>query len=417
MNNKNFGAVIFRRTMPMITTEGGLWDTAIKLYSPLGVKAIKSPTLTLKFPSTAKITMRHLQYDDNVYDYQGSQIPLIIFDELTHFSKMQFFYMMTRNRSPVGTNVQPYIRATCNPDPDSWVRDFIDWWIDKETGLAIEERSGVIRWFVIIDDIVQWGDSKEELIEKYGFINSMGIQECEPKSFTFIRSSIYDNKKLLEENPGYIASLKAQDTVTRAQLLDGNWNIRPAAGLYFKAEQVQIVDIIPGKIVAICRAWDLAATEATEQNKSPDKTAGVLIARMDSGRFIVLDAFGMCLSASAVRQAIRSKAQEDSVNYRSRNIRLPQDPGQAGKEQAQSYVRYLSGFTVKTMPVSGSKIKRAEPFAAQWQAGNVMILRGDWNKAYINEMVGFPDALHDDYVDASADAFNDIAVFRDLSAY
>ncbi|WP_231037675.1 phage terminase large subunit [Pectinatus frisingensis] len=417
VDNKNFGAVIFRRTMPMITKEGSLWDTANKIYPLLGAKPIKSPSMHFVFPSGAKITMSHLQYEDTVYDWHGSQIPCMIFDELCQFTEKQFFYMMTRSRSAVGVNVRPYVRASCNPDPDSFVADLISWWIDQDTGYPIKERSGVIRYFVRMNDEIHWGDSKDELIEKYGYINDLGLQECEPISFTFIPSSVYDNKLLLKENPGYIASIKAQDEVTQAQLLGGNWKIRPAAGLYFKAQQAPIVDVIPGKISAICRSWDLAATEETPQNKSPDKSAGTLMARLDSGKFIILDAKGACLSASAVRQMIHSTANEDRINYKCNTLTIPQDPGQAGKEQAQSYVRFLSGFTVKTHTVSGSKIKRAEPFAAQWQQGNVMLLRGDWNKIFVNELVGFPDALHDDFVDSAADAFNDVCKFRDWGAF
>jgi hypothetical protein len=75
-----------------------------------------------------------------VYDWQGAQIPLICFDELTHFRAHQFFYMVSRNRSTCG--VRPYIRATCNPDADSWVANFLAWWIDPETGFPIPERAG-----------------------------------------------------------------------------------------------------------------------------------------------------------------------------------------------------------------------------------------------------------------------------------
>lgn len=358
--------------------------------------------------------MEHLQYDDTVFSYQGSQIPLIEFEELTHFSWKQFLYMMTRNRS-AKAGIKPYIRATTNPDPDSWVADFIKWYIDQKTGLAIKERSGVIRYFVIWHDAVIWGNTKKECIET---AMKQGAPDCiPPKSFTFIRSSIYDNKILMENDKGYIANLYSQDDVTRGQLLEGNWKIRPAAGLYFKANQASIVNMIPDKINSICRSWDLAATEETAQNKSPDKTAGVLMARLDSSKFIILDAKGECLSASAVRQMIRSTANEDRINYKCNTLTIPQDPGQAGKEQAQSYVRFLSGFNVKTHTVSGSKIKRAEPLAAQWQAGNVMLLKGDWNRQFINELVGFPDAAHDDFVDAAADAFNDVCVARDWSAF
>lgn len=220
--------------------------------------------------------MNHLQYDKTVYDYQGAQIPLIEFEELTHFSWKQFTYMLTRNRSAIA-GIKPYIRATCNPDPDSWVADFIKWYIDQDTGYAIQSRGGKIRYFVIVNDEPIWSDDSDELLEKYNI---------EPKSFTFIPSSIYDNKILLENDKGYLANLKAQDTVTKEQLLNGNWKIRPASGLYFKHNQISVVNNIPDKIVAICRAWDLAATEETPTNRSPDKTAGVLMARLKMGNLL-----------------------------------------------------------------------------------------------------------------------------------
>ena len=406
INNKNFSCIIFRRTSPQITTPGGLWDTALEMYTALGAKDIRSPNRYFRFPSGAKIVMNHLQYDKTVYDYQGAQIPLIEFEELTHFSWKQFTYMLTRNRSATA-GIKPYIRATCNPDPDSWVAGFIKWYINQDTGYAIQERGGIIRWFIIMNDEPIWADNPDELFDKYGI---------EPKSFTFIPSSVYDNKILLENNCEYLANLKAQDEVTKEQLLNGNWKIRPAGGLYFKANQAPIVNVVPDKIIGICRAWDLAATEATPQNKSPDKTAGVLMARLRNGQFIVLDVFTGCLNAAGVRQAVRSIAIQDRINYRCNSIHIPQDPGQAGKEQAQSYVSFLAGFNVQTERINGNKINRAEPFAAQWQQGNVLLLRGDWNRIYTNELSSFPDGLHDDLVDASADAFNSLTKIRNFEA-
>ncbi len=88
-----------------------------------------------RWPRAGKIKFSHLQFETTVYDWQGAQIALICFDELTHFTAHQFFYMVSRNRSTCG--VKPYIRATCNPDADSWVADFLAWWIDRETGLPI----------------------------------------------------------------------------------------------------------------------------------------------------------------------------------------------------------------------------------------------------------------------------------------
>jgi hypothetical protein len=112
----NFSAVFFRRTTPQITNPGGLWDESQKFYPRLG----GTPHVGMRewrWPRGGKIKFSHLQFDGTVYDWQGAQITLICFDELTHFTARQFFYMVSRNRSTCG--VRPYIRATCNPDADS----------------------------------------------------------------------------------------------------------------------------------------------------------------------------------------------------------------------------------------------------------------------------------------------------------
>lgn len=406
-DNPLFGSVIFRRTSTQITTEGGLWDNAMQLYPLRGATAIKTPRPTITFPSGAKITFAHLQYDDTVWDWQGSQIPLICFDELTHFTRKQFFYMLSRSRSTSGVNA--YVRATTNPDSESWVAEFIAWWIDNK-GDPIPERSGVIRYFLVVDDEVKWADSRQELVDIYGG------ELTDTKSFTFIASSVFDNKILLQQNPGYLANLKAMNTVEKGRLLHGNWKIKPQAGMYFKREQAQIVTSLPCKLVKVCRAWDLAASIPTPQNPSPDATAGPLMGRLADGRFIVLDVIHGRWLANDVRKKVKGAAERDRELYGRSLNRLPQDPGQAGKEQAQSYVKFLSGFPVKTQTVSGSKITRAEPFSSQWQAGNVLIMQGPWNDAYLSELESFPDGAHDDQVDGSSDAFAELQSNFNLEA-
>ena len=154
--NKEFGGVIFRRTSPQITNEGALWDEAGKLYPLVGGDA-RVGSLEYHFPTKACISFRHLQQESTIYDWQGAQVPFIGFDELTHFTRGQFFYLLSRNRSTCG--VKPYIRATCNPDADSWVAEFIAWWIDPETGLPIPERAGVVRYLIRVNDTIVWGES------------------------------------------------------------------------------------------------------------------------------------------------------------------------------------------------------------------------------------------------------------------
>lgn len=408
MNVEGYSATIFRRNATQITIDGGLLDESMSIYGFLKNAVFKSsPQPHWIFGGKAKVSFRHIDGDRDLPKWQGSQICFIGFDELTLFDESQFFYMLSRNRSTCG--VKPYVRATCNPDVDSWVRNFIDWWIDPESGYPIHERSGVLRYFCRIDGEIKWADTADELAEKFKISSDL----C--KSVTFIASSVYDNKILLENDPGYLANLHGLSLVERERLLNGNWKIRPSAGLYFKPEQTRIVKSVPEKLVAVVRAWDLAATEISLGNKDPDRTAGVLMGRMKNGQYIVLDAKRVAANAANVRALVKSTAEIDKSEYGCKKILIPQDPGQAGKEQAQSYIRSMAGFNVKSKPVSGSKIMRAEPFAAQWQQGNVLLLEGGWNETFLNELEGFPDALHDDQVDAASDAFSDIAYAKTRS--
>lgn len=226
---KGFGAVIFRRTSPMIRAEGGLWDASSKLYSLIDGCVPRRSLLEWQFTSDVRIKFSHLEYEKNIYDWQGSEIPMIGFDELTHFSKKMFFYLLSRNRSTCG--VDPYVRATCNPDPDSWVRELIDWWIGED-GFPIPNRQGKIRYFMVDNDQYIWGDTKDEVIKKgwhvlQPLVEKSGIKaEQFVKSITFIGGSIYDNKELLKVNPGYLANLNIQSSEEKSRLLGGNWNVK-----------------------------------------------------------------------------------------------------------------------------------------------------------------------------------------------
>ena len=419
INVQGFNGIIFRKNYTQVTAPGGLWETSLMMYTGIkGAAAWKSPKRHWTFGKRATLSFDYLSSDEDVFSWQGSQICFIGWDELTHFTENMFFYMLSRNRSTCG--VKPYVRATCNPDADSWVRNFISWWIDEDTGYAIPETSGVIRWFFRTEDggSISWGNSPEEVCE---LLNKTlppdeHITPDDCKSVTFIPSSVHDNKALLEANPSYLSSLKALSLVNKERLLRGNWKIRPAAGLYFKREQFRIVKDVPDHIVSVARAWDLAATEITAENKDPDRTAGVLIARLANGQYIVLNAIRRACNAAEVRQLVKSTGLTDRAEYECNTIHIPQDPGQAGKEQAASYKRFLAGFTVKTHVVTGSKITRAEPFSAQVQAGNVMLLDGAWNEQFLSELEGFPDAAHDDLVDAASDAFSAVAVSGNWSA-
>ena len=394
----NFTAVFFRRTMPQITAPGGLWDESMKFYPHLGGTPYRG-THEWRWARGGKIKFAHLQFETTVYDWQGSQITLICFDELTHFTAHQFFYMVSRNRSTCG--VRPYIRATCNPDADSWVADFLEWWIDQETGQPIPERAGVLRYFIRVSDRIVWADRPEDLMQDLPRRQDLpvGFEMPRPISVSFIPATVFDNPALLQINPEYLASLLSLPLLERERLLGGNWKIRPAAGLYFKREWCILVDQAPAELEVV-RYWDLAATEKTTFN-DPDWTVGIKLGRDRNGGYWLLDMVQVRLNPGDVEELLLDTATQDGKGVR---IGFGKDPGQAGKSQALHLVRALSGFTVVPAPESGDKLTRFGPFSSQCRAGNVKILRGSWNEDLFRVLEGFPDLAHDDVVDASAGA-------------
>jgi predicted phage terminase large subunit-like protein len=393
-----FSAVFFRRTTPQITNPGGLWDEALNFYPRFGGTP-HVRTLEWRWPGGGKIKFSHLQHVSTVYDWQGAQITFLGFDELTHFTAKQFFFLVSRNRSTCG--VTPYIRATCNPDADSWVAEFVAWWIDQETGLPIPERAGVLRYYVRVAGKIVWADRPEHLIEYLPRPLDLppGVEPPRPMSVTFIPAKVSDNPALLQANPEYLARLLSLPLLERERLLGGNWKIRPAAGLYFKREWCTIVEDPPADLEVV-RYWDLAATEKTELN-DPDWTVGIKLGRDKNEGYWLLDLVHVQANPGDVESLLQDTAAQDGKKVR---IGFGQDPGQAGKSQAQHLVRALSGFTVTPITESGDKLTRFGPFSSQCLAGNVKILRGSWNEDLFHVLEGFPELAHDDEVDACSGA-------------
>ena len=177
-----------------------------------------------------------------------------------------------------------------------------------------------------------------------------------------------------------------------------------ASGGMFKTDQLEIVDVLPATAKKVCRGWDLAATK-----DGGDYTAGVKIWDGADGYFYVEDVERGQWDTDVVDSTLKLTANLDG---KLTAIRLPQDPGAAGKTVAKSHTRLLAGYNVSILPVSGDKVTRASPFSSQVNAGNVRLIRGAWNKEYITELKSFPLGKNDDQVDASADAFNHLFEFN-----
>jgi hypothetical protein len=221
--NRGFRGIIFRRTHPQIIGGGGIWEEANEHYRSVGARLREGDKMDAIFPSGAVIEFSHLQHEKTKYDHQGKQYTYIGLDELTHFTESQFFYLLSRNRSRCG--IKPYVRASCNPDAQSWVAQFIDWWIDQDSGLPIPERSGVLRFmFRDESDEIHWANSKAEIREQFPQATDDLIL-----SVTFIPATLDDNPALIKKDPGYKARLMALPRIERERLLGGNWKIAEGA--------------------------------------------------------------------------------------------------------------------------------------------------------------------------------------------
>ncbi|WP_190272127.1 phage terminase large subunit [Sideroxydans lithotrophicus] len=176
----------------------------------------------------------------------------------------------------------------------------------------------------------------------------------------------------------------------------------PLEGTLFKPDKIAIIDALPISGIKWARGWDLAATK-----DDGDWTAGPRMGLLPDGRVLISDMVRVQYGPDERDEALLNTAKRDGYETK---ISLPQDPGQAGKTQVAYLSKMLIGFTVVSSPESGDKLTRAEPFASQVNAGNVLMLRAGWNDALVDEMRTFPNGRYDDQIDGLSRAFTELVL-------
>jgi predicted phage terminase large subunit-like protein len=197
----------------------------------------------------------------------------------------------------------------------------------------------------------------------------------------------------------FAARLMAQYTSAQAaQELSGEFI--EVEGALFRRHWFEVVDSAPpaGRRV---RAWDLAAT-APKPGTDPDWTAGVRMLR-DGKLYYIEDVRRVRRPPLQVENLVLGTAQADGERT---TVLMEQEGGSAGVAVADRYSYLLRGFTFRRERPTGDKVTRAHPLAARAEQGNVKLVRGDWNAAFLDEAESFPLATHDDQVDAASAAFN-----------
>lgn len=197
-----------------------------------------------------------------------------------------------------------------------------------------------------------------------------------------------------------------------------NWNSlyqqRPAPkeGALFKEEWLDVVPMPGGKWRKIVRRWDMAATDPKDGD-DPDYTVGLKLGLHEDGLYYVLDVVRFRKDPGGTEREIKNTTARDG---RKLKFRVEREPGSQGK----LYVRHLArtifrGLPFRGVPSTGSKYLRADTVAGAAERGEIKIVRGAWNREFIKEVTRFPNAAHDDQVDALSGAFQDLTKQSSLS--
>ena len=439
VDDPDFIGFVLRKSAVDLRGAGGAFNEAIEMYSKFdpNLKYTKQP-MEIRFSSGAKIYFTGLDGDAGMKSLQGKQISAAMLDEATHFTEEEIVWVESRLRTKA--DMVPNIWLTCNPDMDSvifqWIKDFYLYpkgaVIEGELveGRAIPEKDGAVRFYLKVGNKTEWGETKEELIEKFGGRfpkdKTTGKTTASPKSFTFISATCLDNPPLLEANPDYVSTLAALPRITRERLLFGNWLAREEGSGYFKRQwtpQVRLDEYLKGdEIVKRVRAWDLASTLPSEAYPDPDYTVGVLIARTRAGYYIIEDMVRGRWRAGELEHMLVEQTQKDIEMYGyGCTGYLPVEPASAGKIQKHHFSRVFAEARVpiKFFKVGSgkSKLDRFLPFASVAENGLTLIKEDDWNEDFLTELelfTGSRSKNHDDIVDATADAFNLLATTKEL---
>jgi predicted phage terminase large subunit-like protein len=451
---KGYRGAIFRRNLAMAKKPGSLIDDATGIYPLFGGRYNQS-NYRWKFPSGATIDISQLHQESTKEDYKGAQIPGMTFDELTDFLERQFWFMFSRNRSVSG--VKPFVLATCNPDPHSWVKKLILWYLDENQEYPDPKKAGVIRYFYRKDDDLEWGSTYDELFKKYiegkvikdgtfkdeslgkfairlgkDWVKANSINALIKKiksddylkrnipitSFTFLPGSIYENEALLDANPEYISRLENLHPVERERLLLGNWKISYEAGTIFDRawfdiiEQYELPDL--EKAITI-RFWDYAATGKEQATKRSSYTAGCKMAKISDDLYIILDLITTQIKGGEIENLVQHTADLDGTQV---FVRAEKEGGSSGKileEQFEDNLRE-KGIDYEAVSPQGSKLQRALPLATASHKRKIKLLRASWNDDFLNAVTKFDGVttipLISDAIDATDGAYNELRLIE-----
>ena len=386
MRYRRFNGLAFRKTLVDAKQPGALWPLLTEMAAQAGYITNGTALTASSKDNGSLVKVSHLQRPDSRYRHQGTSYDVVAFDEGTHFSGEEAVYLISRLRNPDSDMPDSATRMwiTCNPSPTSFLRTWLAPWVVPEHDLypAGENDTLYMRLGETPEDVTHWAERQDE----------------DDMSIRFIPSELSDNKYLGED---YRRNLERLTRVEKQQLLYGSWNEVQGKGQYFATDDLPTTkeELVTGKMV---RAYDTNASLSA----SADYTAGVLMRHdIPTDRVQVQHVTRYRASAAELEERIVAQARIDGPQV---VVSIETEPASQAAAWADALKARLQRQGIKCHPVrvrrdKGSRVLR---LAASAQQGRVTLLEGQWNAAYRNELVSFPEGHHDDQVDASSLAYN-----------
>lgn len=185
----------------------------------------------------------------------------------------------------------------------------------------------------------------------------------------------------------------------------------PRSGGLFQKEWLSkfIASMPSGDGIRYVRYWD----KASSLDKDADFTAGVLMAVRD-GIYYVVDVIEKKVTPKGRRDLQRACAETDPKGT---VIWIEHEGGSSGSDAAEEEAKSLAGYAVHWEHPTGPKWARAESLASQAEAGNLVLVKGAWNRKFIEQLCSFPNAKHDDMVDAASGACRKLAARKKMKVF
>lgn len=167
----NYRGFCIRRHSRTLMQSGGLFEDAVEMYRQYDPNIkVRLRDQRIVFSSGASVTFSHYENENASELYRGLQLSSAFIDEATDFSERSVWFIIQRLRTDA--NMKPSIWLTCNPNPDHFLRKWVDWWLypkdSDKFGLPDPDKNGKERWILRLGNELFWGDTREELIEKHG---------------------------------------------------------------------------------------------------------------------------------------------------------------------------------------------------------------------------------------------------------